>query len=335
MPFPATPKGEDESLFRIDDPFGLRRAIIPLFSMDRETHLVTGLGTAFRVDPFGTYLTAHHVLECSETGQFFTSSQLGTVFGLFNPGLVLGCPPIPKDCFVFVSEIDTFRGEYTSPLIHVGKKSINAFDCTKLLFDPKSLRVRKHKEFLPLQLSGKRPQIGDRVMAIGYAGVMDVKNQTSEKTISFTEGLHGAVGEVTNIFPAGRDSTKPWPTFEVSCKWPGGMSGGPVFNEEGHIIGMVSYSLYDSLTKEMGVGYTFWFQPLPVFRRWLPYVDTDNAGLIRGWGVIRTQGTWHLAGIYWAKEQAEEVRKQLGSDYEVRFGSHRPGTDDFISIELS
>ncbi|GJL68983.1 MAG: hypothetical protein NPIRA06_16180 [Nitrospirales bacterium] len=42
---------------------------MPLFTIDRETHLISGLATPFRVDPFGTYLTAYHVLECPEKKQ--------------------------------------------------------------------------------------------------------------------------------------------------------------------------------------------------------------------------------------------------------------------------
>jgi hypothetical protein len=39
-------------------------------------------------------------------------------------------------------------------------------------------------------------------------------------------------------------SVRPWPIFRVAADWPGGMSGGPVFNEAGHVVGIVSADAY-------------------------------------------------------------------------------------------
>jgi len=59
MPFPFIPSAADnEYLFPIHDPFRLRRSILPLFALDRDTGILNGIGTAFRIDPFGTCLDA-------------------------------------------------------------------------------------------------------------------------------------------------------------------------------------------------------------------------------------------------------------------------------------
>jgi serine protease Do len=329
MVFPYLPKqNENKERFLIQDPFGLRRSIIPLFTVDRETELVSGLGTAFRIDPFGTYLTAHHVFECSKTKNVFDSRQLGTVFGLFSPGLVLGSPALPKDVFIFVDEVLTFRGVETSPLIHVDPKSVNSFDCAQFFFDPSKTKVREHKECLPIQLSDHDLHIGEAVMAVGYPGVMSVKHEPGQKIINFTEGLYGAIGTVTNVYPHGRGKARPWPTFEVSCPWPGGMSGGPIFNQAGHVIGLVSTSF------EMGcdigsTSYSFWFHPASGIRKWLRSIDADNVGNILGWGVLKAN-PWHLAGVHPTPECAKAQQSNLDDEYEVKWGSHKVGTDDFI-----
>ncbi|MCB9973554.1 MAG: trypsin-like peptidase domain-containing protein [Rhodospirillales bacterium] len=331
MPFPYLPRGDqDEALFWIDDPFGLRSVIIPLFSIDRETQEISGIGTAFRVDPFGTYLTAYHVLESRETRNFFNSSELGTVFGFFSPGMILGRPPIPRDSFVFLHEAATIRGKKESPLLHLPNETVNVFDCAKLTFDPCSPKVQQHRGFLPLQVyGGNPPAVGDRVMAVGYPGVMNVRHVPESNLVHFTEGLHGAVGTITEILPQGRNTNRRWPTFVVSSKWPSGISGGPIFNEHGYVIGIVSSSLHDPDVDELTEGYSFWFRPIPAIRDFLSIVDTDNEGWLHVWAVLR-QNPWELAGIFAVREQAEAYRDELGGDYEAIFGSNRFGTDDFV-----
>jgi len=57
--------------------------------------------------------------------------------------------------------------------------------------------------------------------------------------------------------------------------------------------------------------------------------DSDNPGMVKGWGVYR-QEPWHLAGVFSTAEEAEAVRLEKGDGYKASFGSHRPGTDDFV-----
>ncbi|WP_340608545.1 hypothetical protein [Xenorhabdus bharatensis] len=57
--------------------------------------------------------------------------------------------------------------------------------------------------------------------------------------------------------------------------------------------------------------------------------DLDNTGFVLGWGVVR-YSPWHLAGVYATKDKAEIEAVNLGSEYDVHYGSHKPDTDDFI-----
>src|SRR4051794_21776433 len=47
--------------FLVQDPFGVRRAIVPVF-VERPDGSLEGLATAFHVDAAGTLLTAEHVI---------------------------------------------------------------------------------------------------------------------------------------------------------------------------------------------------------------------------------------------------------------------------------
>lgn len=90
-----------------------------------------------------------------------------------------------------------------------GDKIVNIFDCAKIFFDPTSIKASKHNKFLPLHMDGKTLKVGDRVMAIGYPGVMNVEHIEETNTISFQESLHGAIGTITYIYPSGRGNSRP------------------------------------------------------------------------------------------------------------------------------
>lgn len=55
----------------------------------------------------------------------------------------------------------------------------------------------------------------------------------------------------------------------------------------------------------------------------------DRKGLA-GHCVIR-RNPWHFLGIYATRGEAEYQAKYAGGDYEVVFGTHPEGTDDFVA----
>ena len=61
LPFEAP--AADPAPFQLDDPFGLRKAILPVFHCEPGSERIVGLGTAFHVDGWGTFLTAAHVVQ--------------------------------------------------------------------------------------------------------------------------------------------------------------------------------------------------------------------------------------------------------------------------------
>lgn len=58
-------------------------------------------------------------------------------------------------------------------------------------------------------------------------------------------------------------------------------------------------------------------------------LDGDNPLWVKGWGVYR-DSPWHFAGIFSTREEAEQKRDTIGTDYKVAFGSRRLASDDFI-----
>lgn len=62
--------------------------------------------------------------------------------------------------------------------------------------------------------------------------------------------------------------------------------------------------------------------------------DPDNAGSVLGWGVVRN-APWSLHGVYPSKDEAESEAKKAGEGHVVQYGSHKPGSDDFVWSSLA
>ena len=91
------------------------------------------------------------------------------------------------------------------------------------------------------------PKIGEKLLLTGFRasdynfGIAD--NERGDKVINFSGLVLASNGPVSNRFPTGRDTCMlPWPTLEVDCPSFGGMSGGPVFDSTGLLVGLLSSS---------------------------------------------------------------------------------------------
>lgn len=85
----------------------------------------------------------------------------------------------------------------------------------------------------PLQVS--LPLVGDRLWAFGY------RHEALEDAAALINPLV-ASGVVTSVFPQGRGERMPSVCVEVAMDTKGGMSGGPVVNGNGDLVGIVSSS---------------------------------------------------------------------------------------------
>lgn len=195
-------------------------------------------------------------------------------------------------------------------------------------FDPENQTSRNVNKILKVRIKGRPLKVGDKVMAIGYPRLKSAVETKPSEIITYTEELRGGIGEIKALYPSGCRGMK-WPTFEVAASWAGGMSGGPIFNEHGEVVGLVSRG-FEHEADQAGCEFGFWFEPLSkLFENWLPTVDTINPGWIRGWAVL-AKHRWHIAGFFKSESDAIGLQNQLGKDYEVRFGTHEHGSDNFV-----
>ncbi|RVK40916.1 S1 family peptidase [Sinorhizobium meliloti] len=272
MPFPAEPDFiDDRGLFLVQDS-ALRANILPLFSFDPRSpqERPQGHGTTFRVDPWGWCATAFHVVEdlLEARCQALALRDDVRLVALELPHLVFGSVPLPADCWKPLLGLFSVGGVETPPLARPRVRNMTELAAISIAPSGENF----------LTVDGRwRPRIGEKVMALGFAE-LDVDHQEEGADRAMRQYLYGSVGSIIQTTPVQPQSSRPWPTFRVEAEWPGGMSGGPVFNESGNVVGLVSAGL---VGERVGTATPFSGWDIP--ERTFPTVDLINPGRLKCW----------------------------------------------------
>lgn len=105
----------------------------------------------------------------------------------------------------------------------------------------------KNRRFNHASMTTRMPIIGDVLTVTGLSAVRRTEDRTNSIHIDLIPGC--AQGRVIDSYPDGRDRTMlPGPCLAVECDARGGMSGGPVFDSRGFLVGVVSSSYEGDIT---------------------------------------------------------------------------------------
>ncbi len=325
-PRPYEPiEGKPFAPFEIYDQFGLRNAIVPVFRQRMDGRMY-GMGTAFHVDGFGGFLTAYHVVDFSEGDR---ASR--PVLFLSMHAVVYGTVGIPSDCFVPATEVTVPMVDVADPLAALRGQSVQqpAIDVASLRASEIGPGARA-PQTLPVRTSGWIPKPGEIVLAVGFPE-LDLSELTdADQSALLTEGMYGAYGRIVAIHPNGTSSSNPTPVFQVESDWPSGMSGGPVFNRGGEVVGIVSRSLRGA-PGMVGVGYAAHFAMAPDLPRLTPFLSGCGPGWRSCWGVFSGSGD-ALVSIHATREDAEMAVTKVGEPREIKAIENRIGTTDFMNL---
>lgn len=316
--------GQPFAPFEIYDPFGLRNAIIPVFCQHVDGRMY-GAGTAFHADGFGNFLTAYHVID------FVERHPPGRpVLFLSMHAVVFGTVSIPSDCFVPADEVIASMMESDDPIAALrGEVSRQpAIDVAMLRPEPIGPGARS-PQTLPIRTNWT-PRIGEIVLAVGFPQLDFSEVDPVEQSALLDEGMCGAYGRVVAIHEEGVSRSNPTPVFEVESDWPGGMSGGPVFNRNGEVVGMVSRSLRAE-SEHAGTGYAVHFGLAHDIELLTPNVDRLNPGWRRCWAVF-VATTPEPFSMHATKEQANVAAMRFEAPTSIRLIAHRVGTTDFVEL---
>ena len=104
--------------------------------------------------------------------------------------------------------------------------------------------------FVQARVTTRLPEIGELVMIAGFSASdenVPAEDGTyfpiNDRNLKYGAEVRIGVGEVVQHHLDGRGSMVPGPANEVACSTPGGLSGGPAFDQKGMLVGILSASL--------------------------------------------------------------------------------------------
>jgi serine protease Do len=256
----------------------MRARVMPVFTFDPNApaERPIGLGTVFRVDPFGNCATAFHVvehmLEVHGNGARVRSNVQITALEI--EGILFGRPALPEGAWRPLSGLYAEIGCEISPLVHEKPRVRNLTELACLHY---TRSKGNPTPYLPVALRHSSPAVGSLVTAMGFAD-LDSENVDDDPISQY---LHEIPGMIIEVIPSDGSSSRPWPKIRVAGHWPSGMSGGPVLNERGHVIGVVSTS-FDGADESCANLFAGWNIPERIF----PTLDPDNSGRFIGYAAI-------------------------------------------------
>ena len=169
--------------------------------------------------------------------------------------------------------------------------------------------------FLPIRVGCTGSvKVGDRLMAVGYPGIKSWRRPDAQ-AVTYQEEMRGSVGTVIEVSSDWDHDRKIWPTIVVDARWRPGMSGGPVFNENGEVVGIVSRGI-DEQEDGAACSRALWLEALPYRSDIYGSVDPGNPGWICGWGVCNNATS--LIDFFQTQEAAEAFAAKHGSQLNVR-----------------
>jgi hypothetical protein len=205
-------------------PRNILTAIVPLTLRDQQG--VKPLGTAFSVGHFpsghSVFVTAKHVVDCN-------------------------LPPQPGVDILAIMPVSPEHDQ--APLQLTGARTVQMSlaeefcDVALLVVDRRTAPLQVFADLRNMPLTFGRPQVGGKCLALGYSDMAIGK--LTEDAGPWDFKLRASQGVIEELHPTKRDASMVnFPSFRTNAYYEHGMSGGPLVNENGRVIGVVSSS-YD------------------------------------------------------------------------------------------
>lgn len=228
-----------------------------LLAIDKNRNVFAS-GTCFRIAG-GAFLTAKHVIE--DFFDKFSKEELTN--------------EIEADFSIWAIQLLESEELYAIWAVHKLWMVPNS-DIAFLQVIPYCENAAKIKEPKQVKLNLFPPKIGSRIVGFGYHDSHVDKTNITNNVLNIIadDTASATVGEVMEIYELYRDKVRlNFPSFSVNARFDGGMSGGPVFNDDGEVCGIICSSLPANEEYNEHTSYVTTLWPLMGMR-----IDADRDG---------------------------------------------------------
>ncbi len=244
-----------------------------------------------------------------------TFSNVGSAV-IVGPGVAFAAKHVYTEDF---NDIET--GAAKSIAIAVREDVLQLWKITKIAEIPNSdlliLSLKLQSDFPENNLfhfsylNTRYPKLSEQLTVVGFRAFQNKynieKNAKDKDSYNYAGKTFVSAGNITARYPNGRDSAMlPWPCLEVDCNTVGGMSGGPVFDSEGYLIGILCSSI------EGGPSYVSLLWPALIiksvgaFSGWPSKTLNENVNLLNAlnqyWDI-----PWYIKTRIEKNENGEEI----------------------------
>jgi hypothetical protein len=191
-------------------------------------------GTAIVISPY-LAITAKHVIE--GFWHKFESSRL-----VADHGSSRGYSATDKAGTFSISAFQVLPGGTSGQLWSVTKIVLSTFTDVAFLHLTNPIGAVQGYQWRAVKMSLAPPPIGARVSGFGYRSPRMVVQESNDTNVSLEwhDVPTTTIGEVVEVFGRRRDSSMlSFPCYRTNARFEHGMSGGPVFNDQGLLCGLI------------------------------------------------------------------------------------------------
>lgn len=188
------------------------------------------VGTAFNIAPDGLFVTARHVLEGREGAFYWQERYPGSHIAVIWTGSGVRHDDVP----------DLLGG----PIYVSAWTKYDEPESDLALLRAGMLKDGEPFTMPTVRLSTCLPKVGEKIAGVGYPKPTVESATQEQREVTLDHYLHVATGEIVEVFEEGRDRVMlPSAGFHTEAVFESGMSGGPVFNQDGYACGVISFGL--------------------------------------------------------------------------------------------
>jgi len=239
----------------------LRQTVLPIIAMSKNN--VIPLGTGFSITNSGLIMTARHVIEdfidrreirnCNEPVENFG------LFAIYESDIKNESTKLSSDCYV------------GGPIRIIKTYASAGLDIALCQLQLKQkIGTGEALRFPIVRLNLDIPKNGMKILGVGYCKSKVLKDNYIKKgkhRIRFLNYSHNLVttgGEIVEYIKF--QGCRRFPTFLTTARFDSGMSGGPIFRENGSVCGVICSSLSNCMDKNGYISYVSDIGPALAFK---------------------------------------------------------------------